>query len=43
MEWLIVVLSALAALIIGLVAGYVYRKRIDEATTGRRRRSEDDR
>ena len=33
MEWLIVVLSALAALIIGLVAGYVYRKRIAEAKT----------
>ena len=33
MEWFIVCLCALAALVIGLVGGYVYRKRIAEAKT----------
>ena len=31
MEWFIVCLCALAALVIGLAGGYVYRKRIAEA------------
>ena len=33
MEWFIVCLCALAALVIGLAGGYVYRKRIAEAKT----------